>query len=209
VTGAAKYTADVTLPGMLWAKVARSPIAYGRITKIDVTRALKAPGVRAIITGEDVAGLKIGRRIHDMPILAGELVRYAGEKIAAVAADSEEAAEQALDLIEVEYEAIDGLVDPLEAMKTSAPLLHPAVPTYRGLPGKLDAPSNVFIHMSWGKGDIQAGFRQSDVIIENRSCIKAIWSLMLALSPRIPPEGRKSGLAPKPPSPCVINSPPV
>ena len=168
VTGAAKYTSDVTLPGMLWGKVVRSSIAYGRIKKIDISGALEVPGVKAVITGKDVAGLRIGRRIYDMPILADDVVRYVGEKVAAVAAESEDAAEQAMNLIEIEYEEMEPLFDPSKAIQPTAPLLHPAVLSYRGLPGKLEAPSNLFIHMSWGKGDIQAGFRQSDMIIENR-----------------------------------------
>jgi CO/xanthine dehydrogenase Mo-binding subunit len=168
VTGAAKYTGDVTLPEMLWGKVARSPIAHGRIVKVDTTQALKVPGVKAILTGKDVAGLRIGRRIHDMPILADAVVRYVGEKVAAVAADSEYAAERAIELIEIEYEEMEPLLDPLIALQATAPLLHPELLSYRGLPGKLAEPSNLFIHMSWGNGDIDVGFQQSDRIIENR-----------------------------------------
>jgi CO/xanthine dehydrogenase Mo-binding subunit len=167
VTGAAKYTADVALPGMLWAKVARSPIAYGRLKRVDVTAALKVPGVKAIITGKDVAGIKIGRRIYDMPVLAEDIVRYAGEKIAAVAADSEESAERACELIEIEYEEMAPVLDPLKALQETSPLLHPDVVSYRGLPAKLDAPSNLFGRMSWGNGNIDIGFEQSDVVIEN------------------------------------------
>src|ERR1043166_7543377 len=168
VTGAAKYTTDVTLPGMLWGKVARSPIAYGRIVRVDVSAALKVPGVKAVISGKDVAGLKIGRRIHDMPILADGVVRYVGEKVAAVAAETEDAAERAIELIEIEYAEMAPLLDPLQALKATAPLLHPAVMSYRGLPKKLAAPSNLFTYMSWGNGDINTGFQQSDLIIENR-----------------------------------------
>jgi carbon-monoxide dehydrogenase large subunit len=168
VTGAAKYTSDVSLPGTLWGKIVRSPIAYGRIKRVDIRCALEVPGVKAVVTGKDVAGLKIGRRIYDMPILADEVVRYIGEKVAAVAAESEDAAEQAMNLIEVEFEEIEPLLDPAKAIQTTAPLLHPAVTSYRGLPVKLEAPSNLFIHMSWRKGDIYTGFRQSDMIIENR-----------------------------------------
>jgi CO/xanthine dehydrogenase Mo-binding subunit len=168
VTGSATYATDVTLAGMLWGKVLRSPIAYGRIARVDISQALKIPGVKAVITGKDVAGLKIGRRIYDMPILADDLVRYVGEKVAAIAAESEEAAERAIELIEIDYEPMEPLFDPLKAMQPTAPLLHPAVLSYRGLPGKLDTPSNLFIHMSWGKGDIRTGFQQSDMIIENR-----------------------------------------
>ena len=167
VTGKAVYTVDVALPGMLWGKVLRSPIPYGRIKRIDVSRALQVPGVKTLITGKDVTGMRIGRRIYDMPILADGVVRFIGEKVAAVAAETEEAAERAVDLIEVEYEELEALLDPLEALKPSAPLLHPDLLSYRGLPNKLEAPSNAYIQMSWGKGDIQAGFQQADVIVEN------------------------------------------
>lgn len=167
VTGQAVYTADVTLPGMLWGKILRSPISYGRIKHIDTSQALKLPGVKTVVTGEDVAGLRIGRRICDMPIAADGVVRFIGEKVAAVAAESEEIAEQALNLIEVEYEDLEPVLDPVKAMESSAPLLHPEVNNYKGLPEKLDVPSNAFIRVSWKKGDIEAGFTQSDIIVEN------------------------------------------
>jgi carbon-monoxide dehydrogenase large subunit len=167
VTGGAVYTVDVALPGMLWGKVLRSPIAYGRIRRIDVTKALQVPGVKTVITGQDVRGLRIGRRIYDLPLLADGVVRFIGEKVAAVAADTEAAAESALELIEVEYEDREPLLDPLEAMKPSAPLLHPDLLSYRGLPTELKAASNVFAYLRWGKGDVEAGFQQADRTIEN------------------------------------------
>jgi len=167
VTGQAIYTVDVTLPGMLWGKTLRSPIPYGRIRRIDTSRAREVAGVRAVVTGEDVAGMRIGRMIYDMPILAESVVRFAGEKVAAVAAESEEAAEEALHMIEVEYEELEPLLDSRESLKPSAPLLHPEVMTYKGLPGKLEAPSNAFVQLCWKKGDVEEGFRQSDIIVEN------------------------------------------
>lgn len=167
VTGRAVYSADVVLPGMLWGKVLRSPFPYARIKRIDTSKALQVPGVKAAITGQDVTGRRIGRRIYDMPILADGLVRFIGEKVAAVAAESEEAAERALDLIEVEYEEMEPLLDPLEALKPTAPLLHPDLLSYQGLPSELEAVSNVFVYLSWGKGNLQAGFQQADVIVEN------------------------------------------
>lgn len=167
VTGRAVYAVDVTLPGMLWGKVLRSPIPYGRIKRIDVSQALQFPGVKTVVTGKDVQGLRIGRRIYDMPILAEDIVRFAGEKVAAVAAESELIAAEALSLIDVEYEEMEPLLDPLEAMKPSAPLLHPDVTGYKGLVHKLDQPTNIFINMSWKKGDVEEGFRQSDLVVEN------------------------------------------
>jgi CO/xanthine dehydrogenase Mo-binding subunit len=167
VSGEAIYAVDVVVPGMLWGKVLRSPLAAGKIRRIDSSRAAAVPGVSTVITGQDVTGLKIGRRVYDMPILADGVVRFIGEKVAAVAADTEEIAERALELIEVEYEETDPVLDPVEAMRPSAPLIHPDVATYNGLPNKLEAPSNVFITMAWGKGNLELGFQESDVIVEN------------------------------------------
>jgi CO/xanthine dehydrogenase Mo-binding subunit len=168
VTGQALYSADLKLPGTLWGKVLRSPISYGRIKSIDITKAWQVPGVKAVITGQDVTGLRIGRCIYDTPVLADGVVRFIGEKVAAVAAETEEAAEQALDLIEVDYEEMPPLLDPLEAIKADAPILHPDLLSYRGLPVPVEKVGNVFASLKWGKGDIEAGFKQADVIVENR-----------------------------------------
>ena len=116
VSGEAKYAVDITRPGMLWGKLLRSPIASGKIKRIDASKALALPGVHAVVTGEDCTGLKIGRRLYDMPILADGEVRFIGEKVAAVAAESELIAEEAVNLIEVEYEETAPLLDPVEAL---------------------------------------------------------------------------------------------
>jgi carbon-monoxide dehydrogenase large subunit len=167
VTGRAIYASDVIFPDMLWAKVVRSPIASGRIRSIDVSKALALPGVHAVITGVDVKGLLIGRKIYDMPLLADGLVRFIGEKVAAVAAESEAIAEAAAELIHIEYDEQEPLLDPLAAIKPTAPLLHPEVAGYRGLLHPIATPSNVFVDMTWKKGDLEAGFEQSDIIVEN------------------------------------------
>jgi CO/xanthine dehydrogenase Mo-binding subunit len=120
-----------------------------------------------VITGEDVAGLRIGRCIYDNPVLADGLVRFIGEKVAAVAAETRLAAEQALELIEVEYDEMEPLLDPVAAIKDDAPILHPDLLSYKGLPVPVEKVSNVFAYLKWGKGDIEAGFRQADVIVEN------------------------------------------
>jgi CO/xanthine dehydrogenase Mo-binding subunit len=174
VSGRALYATDMSLPEMLWCKVLRSPISYGRIKSIDVSRARALPGVRAIVTADDVRGLLIGRKIYDMPILADGLVRFIGEKVAAVAADSEAVAEEACNLIDVVYEELPALLDPLEAVKPSALLLHPNVSGYRGLLHPIQTPSNVFVHMNWKKGDVEAGFRECDIIVENTFTTKPV-----------------------------------
>src|SRR5919109_5510323 len=165
VTGKALYSADLNLPDTLWGKVLRSPISYGRIKRIDITKARAVPGVKAVITGQDVAGLRIGRCIYDTPVVADGVVRFIGEKVAAVAAETEEAAEQALDLIEVEYEELEPLLDPVKAAKADAPVLHPDLLSYRGLPVPVEKLSNVFAYLKWSKGDIEAGFREADLIV--------------------------------------------
>ncbi len=167
VSGKAIYAGDVSLPGMLWCKVLRSPIAYGRIKQIDVSRARSLSGVAAVLTGKNLSGLLIGRKIYDMPILADSVVRFIGEKVAAVAAESEEIAEEALRLIAVDYEELPPILDPREAAEPSAPLLHPNVQRYRGLLHPIEQPSNVFIDMRWIKGDIEAGFQEADIVVEN------------------------------------------
>ena len=167
VSGAAIYATDVVLPNMLWAKALRSPIAYGRIRKIDVSKALALPGVHGVVTGADVKGQLIGRKIYDMPVLPDEVVRFIGEKVAVVAAETEEIAEAATELIDVHYDELDALLDPLEALQPSATVLHPNVQNYRGLLHEIKTPSNVFVDLTWTKGDVVAGFRDADLIIEN------------------------------------------
>lgn len=167
VTGKAVYAVDISLPNMLFGKVLRSPIAYGRIKRIDVSRALSMDGVKAVATGSDVAGVRIGRQIYDMPVLADGIVRFIGEKVAAVAADSAMIAEQALEHIEIEYEEFSPVLDPIAALASAASLLHPQVMDYKGLPGKLPAPSNAMVQLSWKKGDVEDGFRSADLIVEN------------------------------------------
>jgi carbon-monoxide dehydrogenase large subunit len=167
VSGRAIYATDVVLPDMLWGKVLRSPISYGLIKKVDCSKAAAMAGVCGVVTGEDVKGLLIGRKIYDMPILADGVVRFIGEKVAAVAAESEAIAEAALESIEVEYEVLDPVLDPLAATRPEATLLHPAVQRYRGLLHPIERPGNIFVDMTWKKGDVEAGFRQADLIIEN------------------------------------------
>lgn len=124
VTGAAKYAADFTRPGMLHAKVLRSPFPHARIVSIDASRARALPGVRVVLTGQDIPDCRVGRSMRDMPVLARERVRFVGEKVAAVAAEDQETAEEALDLIDVDYEELPAVFDPIEAMQPGAPLVH-------------------------------------------------------------------------------------
>ena len=119
VTGQAKYAADIELPGMLWGKVKRSPYAHARILNIDTSQAERLPGVKAVTTGKDFGDFRWGwmGTTRDEEPLAVDKVRYLYEGVAAVAAIDEDTAEEACELIEVEYEPLPGLYDPFEAMK--------------------------------------------------------------------------------------------
>ena len=169
VSGKSVYTADVSLPGMLWGKVLRSPYSYAKILSIDTSRAKNVPGVHAVITGQDLPDRRVGRRLRDYPVLAKDKVLFIGEKVAAVAAETADAAEEALLLIDVEYEELDPVFDPMEAMKPDAPVLHPDMASYIGLtqPASTIEVNNVFAHNTWSKGDVELGFRESDLIFEH------------------------------------------
>ncbi len=165
-TGAARYASDTDLPGVLWAKSLRSPYPHARIVRIDTSRAEALPGVHAVLTGADVAGVLYGRRLRDVPPLAQERVRFAGERVAAVAADDVETAQRAVELIEVEYEELPAVLEPEDALADDAPLLHPDVQSYAGLPTPLPAPTNAFVSDTWGRGDPERGFAEADLIVE-------------------------------------------
>ena len=167
VSGKAVYAADISLPGMLWGKILRSPYPYARIKNIDTSAAEALPGVHAVVTGQDMPGAKIGRRMVDMPVLAQDVVRFVGEKVAAVAAIDNETADEALLLINVEYEELDPVYDAEEAMKTDAPDLHPDMASYVGLPEPPSGIRNAFAHITWEKGDVNQGFKESDLIFEH------------------------------------------
>ena len=117
VTGAGKYSIDIVPAGTLWCKVLRSPYAHARIVSIDASAALALPGVHAVITGKDVEGMRWGKTIQDEPIIAWDRALYIGDKVAAVAADDEETAEQALGLIDVVYEELHGCRDDIRGTR--------------------------------------------------------------------------------------------
>lgn len=124
VTGEAKYSADIKLPRMLYGKVLRSPHPHARILNINTEKAERLPGIKAVVTSEDTPKVKFGIIVPDEYILAVDKVRYIGDEIAAVAAIDESTAEEALQLIEVEYEVLKPVFDPIEAMQPDAPNIH-------------------------------------------------------------------------------------
>ncbi|HLG74214.1 MAG TPA: xanthine dehydrogenase family protein molybdopterin-binding subunit, partial [Chloroflexota bacterium] len=167
VTGSCEYSANFTLPGTIWGKAVRSPYAYARIKSIDVSKARAFPGVLAIITAKDIDNVLTGRALYDHRILAEDVVRFVGEKVAAVAAEDKAIAEQAAELVEVEYEPMEPLLDPLKSMTDDAPTLHPDYYTYRGRPpGMPDGLKNVQSYGIVTKGDVEAGFAEADLIYE-------------------------------------------
>jgi len=166
-TGAAAYTPDIDLPGLLWAKVLRSPVSHAIITRLDVSKAEALPGVVAVITAADVKGVRYGRRYRDLNVLSDGHIRFVGDRIAAVAAETRDIAEAAIDLIEVEYDELPGLFDPFDAIAPGAALIHPDVNDYAGLPETLEPASNAFIDETHSRGDVDAGFAKADLIVEN------------------------------------------
>ena len=169
VSGRTTYAADMKLPGLLWAKVLRSPHPHARIRRVDISRAERVAGVRAVITGADVKGHLIGKQIRDLPVLCWDKVRFVGDRVAAVAADTVDAVEEAILLIDVDYEILPAVFDPLEAMAPDAPLLHDKVAEYDGAPKKILAAElrNGLTRLAWKKGDIEQGFRDADLVFEH------------------------------------------
>ena len=155
VTGDSEYIADIYLPGMLVGKVLRSPYPHARIRHIDTSKAEKLPGVRAVVTAEDTIKRPWGAFFADQYILSVGKTRYVGEEVAAVAAIDPDIAEEAIDLIEVDWEPLAGVFDAEEAMKDGAPLVHD------------DKPNNIAMHLDLERGNVAQAFAESDVIVED------------------------------------------
>jgi CO/xanthine dehydrogenase Mo-binding subunit len=175
VSGRTVYAADVNLPGALWGKILRSPYPHARIRRVDTSKAGRVPGVKAIITGKDAKDCYIGKQIRDMPVLCWDVVRFVGDRVAAVAAETVDAAEEAVGLIEAEYEELPAVFDPLEAMQASAPTLHADVAAYEGGPRDLLALDvhNGLTRLAWRKGDVDQGFREAPIVLEHTFRIPA------------------------------------
>src|SRR5215813_2933181 len=166
VSGAARYSGDVAVPGLVWGKALRGPLPHARIVRIDATRARPLPGVLAVLTAEDLPSILVGRRMFDMPLLARDRVRFIGEKVAVVAALDPDLAEEALALIEVEYEDLPAVFDPVEAIRPDAPLVHENPGAYEGAPPERPH-ANVQSVLRFKLGDVEAGFREADRIFEH------------------------------------------
>ncbi len=161
VTGEAAFTGDIRLPDCLVGKTLRSPYPHARILNINTSRAMKLSGVYAVITAKDLPAKRFGTAIGDQPVLARKRVRFAGERVAALAAVDEQTALEALDLIKVEYEPLPFQIDPSEAMRDHAVLLHPKFITYHKARQDITIP-NVVDWATYGIGDLATGFSLAD-----------------------------------------------
>ena len=167
VTGRAIYGTDLKLPGMLYAKVLRSPLPHARVLHVDTSRAERLPGVRAVATGRDLM-VRYGVVIQDQPPYAFDKVRYIGDPVAGVAAVDPDTAEEALQLIRVDYEEIPAVFDPLEALRPGSPLVHEKLDGYWASPIVFPEPgTNICNHFKIRKGDVEKGFRRSEFLTEN------------------------------------------
>src|ERR1044071_3833667 len=175
VSGQAIYAGDLSLPGMAYAKVLRSPLPHARLVRIDTRKALALPGVFAVLTRDNlnVASNSFGIYVKDQEIIATRKVRFSGDMIAAVAAVDDRVADEAIKLIDVEYEELPAVYTVEEALKTGAPLVHEKLegrraPDYgRGGMHLVHEESNICFHFRHHRGDIEAGFRSSELIFED------------------------------------------
>src|SRR5215212_446199 len=178
VAGKTQYVADLVLPGMLQARLLRSPHAHARIKRIDVSKAKALPGVRAILTAADIPELEPSAKTRGHAMMAIDRAVFAGQPVAAVAADELSIADEALELIEVEYEVLPAAVDPIKSMSPSAPrvsdegteadtseaLAHSGIAPTESETGQ-NAP-NVAQKSSLGRGDVAAAMAEADFVLE-------------------------------------------
>ena len=169
VTGAARYAADLRLPGLLEVAYLQSPYPHARIVSVDAAAAHRVAGVRAVVAGADVRPARLGRRLFDWPVLAWDRVRFVGDRVAAVAAETVEAAREAAAAIEVEYEELPAILDVDDATAPGAPILHPdaAEFAYRGGTRAPVPHPNVQGHSRHEHGDLDAAMRAAARVFEH------------------------------------------
>jgi CO/xanthine dehydrogenase Mo-binding subunit len=173
VIGRAAYPGDINLPAQVWAKIRFAGVAHAHITRMDTSAAEAAPGVLAVLTAKDVPNNGYGLIIPDQPVLCGlgstvqaETVRWEADHVAVVVAESAAQAEAAAALIEIDYDPLPVLTDPIAAMQPGAPILHPNPFPFPY--GERDLKSNVLLEYHLRHGDVDAAFAQADVIVEGR-----------------------------------------
>jgi len=167
LTGIALFADDIQFgPSLYYARLVRSPYAHAMIKRIDVSKALEVPGVKAVVTGKDAPEL-VGMYLVDRPVLAGECVRYFGEPVAGVIATSEAIAEEATRLVEVEYEELPAVFGPMESIEPDAPLLHPDLGKYKVANFIFPEPgTNISEHFKLRKGDVESAWPECAAIVE-------------------------------------------
>jgi len=175
VTGTAVYAYDMELSRMLYGKIFRSRVPHAEIVRINKEKAIRVPGVRAVLSAEDVSDGLRGRGLLDTPILARGKVRYVGEPVVAVAAETLEAAEDACDLIEVEYRELTSVFDPEKAIeKNPEVIIHPDIGKYQRLKAQIykavsdPARPNITNYFKVRHGNIEEAFAKADLVVENR-----------------------------------------
>jgi CO/xanthine dehydrogenase Mo-binding subunit len=179
VTGAARFTGDLRMPGMLYGRVLRSPVPHARIVRLDASAAAALPGVRAVLTSGDFpAGTVYGHAIKDRPVVAVDRVRFAGEPVAAVAADDEATADHAIGAITVEYEDLPVAATLEAALAPLAPVLHEG-PLEQGLFHGLGTlrreEGNICYHYQFARGDLEATFAAADEVVEGEYTFPAVY----------------------------------
>ena len=182
VTGRARYAGDFELPGTLFGRCLRSPYASARIVSIDARRARELPGVHAVLTGADVPDTRYGRMCKDIPLLAEGVTRFVGEKVAAVAADCIEIAEAALELIDVEYAELQAVFRTEDAMRPTAPVIHPeAVEILPGAAARSHGElsmyppiPNVISRFTVRHGDVARAFNAAHKIFEHHFAVPSV-----------------------------------
>jgi CO/xanthine dehydrogenase Mo-binding subunit len=174
VTGQVLYALNVELPGMTYARCVRSPYPHARIVRIDAARAEALPGVVTVLTRDDLTDGRLfpyyGAALKDQPIVAIDKARHVGDVVAAVVAETPDIAAAAAELVEVEYEELPAVYDPLEALKPGAPLVHEDVSRYENIAANLVQPepgTNLINHMKVRRGDVERGFAEADLIYED------------------------------------------
>ncbi len=167
VSGKTRFVSDMELPHMLHGRILRSPHPHARIISIDTSRAEELPGVKAVISYKDTPGIKFGPRSEDWTIFADDIARFHGDEVAAVAAIDEDTAEEALELIEVQYEALPGVYDPVEALEEGAVQVHE------------DKPGNVAAHYKIEAGDVDGALAAADCVYEGSYYLNQVYQAYL------------------------------
>jgi CO/xanthine dehydrogenase Mo-binding subunit len=188
VTGAGRYAADMTVTGMLHGAFRTAGVPHARIRRIDASRARALPGVRAVITADDVPDVRYGAYLQDRVLFARDVVRWEGDLMAAVAATSPELAAEAAGLIEVDFEPLPAVVDMEVATAPATPLIHPDWASYEG-DAELVREGNLASRSTIVKGDAARGMAEADVVVRGRYV--ADGSHAVPIEPRaIRPNGR-------------------